>query len=170
MLYWKYPSRVLLRCLDKNESIQVRHQFHTSNDGDHHYWKTTTQKIFRVGSYWPFLFVDVCAFVKACDKCQRFTGKQQLKSLPLRPIVVNEPFQQRVLDFIGEIHPSSSGQQKSILAEMNYFTKLIAAIPTRNDTRIVIINFLYAHIFIQLVHSTSYYPQGNGLDESSNKS
>jgi transposase InsO family protein len=82
----------------------------------------------------------------------------------------------------------------------DYFTKWIEAIPTRNATHFVIINFLNDHIFarfgcpkklvtdnadafkadvlvklcedmgIHLVHSTAYYPQGNGLAEPSNKS
>ena len=118
----------------------------------------------------------------------------------LRPIVVNGPFQQWGLDFIGEINPSSSGQHKWILVPTKYFTKCIEAVPTRNATHQVIMRFLYENIFsrfgcpvrlvtnnapsfkagelvkmcesmgIQLVHSTSYYPQGNGLAESSNKS
>jgi hypothetical protein len=200
LLYWKDPSGLLLRCLDKDESAEVMHQFHSSICGGHHYWKTTTHKILRARYYWPFLFSDVCAFVKSCDKCQRFTGKQQLKSLPLRLIVVNGPFQQWGLDFIGEINPSSSGQHKWILVATDYFTKWIEAIPTRNATHQVIMKFLYENILIrfgcpkrlvtdnatafkddalvdmcksmgiQLVHSTSYYPQGNGLAESSNKS
>jgi hypothetical protein len=154
----------------------------------------------RAGYYWPCLFSDVCAYVKACDRCQRFAGKQQLKSLPLKPVVVTGPFQQWGLDFIGEIHPPSSNQHRWILVATDYFTKWIEAIPTRNANHTVIINFLYDHIFsrfgcpkrlvtdnvvafndkalvklcedmgIQLVHSTSYYPQGNGLAESSNKS
>ena len=104
------------------------------------------------------------------------------------------------LDFIGEINPSSNGQHKWILVTTDYFTKWIEAVPTRNDTHQVIMRFLYENIFsrfgfpvrlvtdnapafkvgelvkmcksmgIQLVHSTSYYPQGNGLAESSNKS
>ena len=83
--------------------------------------------------------------------------------------------------------------------ETDYFTKCIEAIPTRNATHSVIINFLNDHTFarfgcakrlvtdneaafkddvlvklceyigIHLVHSTTYYPQGNGLVESSNK-
>ena len=114
--------------------------------------------------------------------------KQQLKSLPLRPITVNGPFQQWGLDFIGEINPSSSGQHKWILVATNYFTKWIEAVPARNATHQVIMIFLYENIFsrfgylvrlvtdnapdfkagalvkmcesmgIQLVHSTSYYP------------
>ena len=104
------------------------------------------------------------------------------------------------LDFIGEINPSSSGQHKWILVATDYFTKWIEAIPTRNATHQVIMKFLYENIFIrfgyperlvtnnapafksdallnmceslgiQLVHSNSYYPQENGLSESSNKS
>ena len=102
--------------------------------------------------------------------------------------------------FIGEINPSSSGQHKWILVSTDYFTKWIEAILTRNASHQVIMKFLYENIFIkfgcsvrlvtdnkppfkakalvkmcepmgiQLVHSTSYYPQGNGLAESSNKS
>jgi transposase InsO family protein len=117
----------------------------------------------------------------------------------LKPIVVTGPFQQWGFDFIGEMHPSLSGQHRWILVETDYFTKWIEAIPTRNATHSVIINFLNDHIFarfgcpkrlvidneitfkvdffvklcedmgIHIVHSTSYYPQGNGLAESSNK-
>jgi hypothetical protein len=75
MLYWKDPSGMLLRCLDKEESVQVMHQFHSIVCGGHHYWKTTAQNILRVGYYWPCLFSDVFSYVKTCDKCQRFTGK-----------------------------------------------------------------------------------------------
>jgi hypothetical protein len=75
LLYWKDLAGLLLRCLDKEESVEVIHQFHSSVCGGHHYWKTTVHKILRVGYYWPFLFSDVCAFVKSCDKCQRFIGK-----------------------------------------------------------------------------------------------
>jgi hypothetical protein len=188
LLYWKDPVGLLLRCLDKEESVEVIHQFHSSICEGHHYWKTTSHNILRVGYYWPFLFSDVCTFVKSCDKCQRFTGKQQLKSLPLRPIVVNGPFQQWGLGFTGEINPLSSGQHKWILVATDYFTKWKEAIPTRNATHRVIMKFLYENILsrfgspkmlvtdnvasfkanalvdmcksmgIQLVHSTPYYP------------
>ena len=69
LLYWKDPTGLLLRCLDKDESVEVMHQFHSSICGGHHYWKTTTHKILRAGYYWTFLFLDVCTFVKYCDKC-----------------------------------------------------------------------------------------------------
>jgi hypothetical protein len=59
---------------------------------------------------------------------------------------VETPFQQRGLDFIGEIHPPSSGQHRWILTARNYFTKWIEAIPTRNATDTVIIEFLLENI------------------------
>ena len=67
LLYWKDLSGVLLRCLDKEESVQFMHHFHSSTCGGHHYWKTTSHKILRAGYYWPVCFADVCTFVMACD-------------------------------------------------------------------------------------------------------
>ena len=138
--------------------------------------------------------------VKRCHKCQIFKGKRKLQPLPLNPIEVSAPFLQWGLDFIGEIHPASSGQHRCILTVTNYFTKWIEAIPTRQTTDAVIISFLennflshfgfpnklitdkaaafkskrmveFCHKYhIILGHSTAYHPEGNGLAESSNKS
>lgn len=69
LLYWRDPSGILLRCLDKEQSVEVMHQFHSSICGGHHYWKTTAHKILRAGYYWPTLFCDVFSFVKSCDRC-----------------------------------------------------------------------------------------------------
>ena len=121
-------------------------------------------------------------------------------SLPLKSIAVNAPFQQWGLDFIGEINPSSSGQHKWILTATDFFTKWVEAIPIRNATDKVIKDFIQENILsrfgcpkmlltdnaqafkskamvtfcekngIVLKHSTPYYPQGNGLAESTNKS
>ena len=86
------------------------------------------------------------------------------------------------------------------MTAIDYFTKWVGAIPTRKATNVVIIEFLLSNIMsrfrcprkivtgnakaftstklvkfcsdynIILSHSTAYYPQGNGLAESSNKS
>eukprot|EP00253_Pinus_taeda_P021285 PITA_21285 len=112
----------------------------------------------------------------------------------------NKILRQWGLDFIGEIHPASSGQHRWILTATDYFTKWIEAIPTRQATDAIIISFLETNILsrfgcpsklitdnavvfkskrmieffykynISLGHSTAYHPQGNGLAESSNKS
>jgi len=121
-------------------------------------------------------------------------------SLPLNPISVEAPFQQWGLDFIREINPNSSGKHKWILTATDYFTKWIEATPTRRATEEVIMDFIENNILarfsyprqivtdnalafkskkminffhkyhISLNHSMAYYPQGNGLAGSSNKS
>jgi hypothetical protein len=102
-------------------------------------------------------------------------------------VVVSGPFQQWGLDFIGEIHPASSGQHRWILTATYFFTKWIEAIPTRSASHKVIIGFLedlitrfdcpnkiitdnaaafgaeplakfYEQFRIKLIHSTPYYP------------
>ena len=112
---------------------------------------------------------------------------------------MNAPFQQWGLEFNGEINLSSSGQHKWILTTTYFFTKWVEAIPTRNATYKVIINFIQENILsrlgcpkklvtdnaqdfkskamvdfcekngIILKHSMPYYPRGNGMEESTNK-
>ena len=84
--------------------------------------------------------------IVAYHKCQIFEGKRKLLHLPLQPVTVEAPFQQWGLDFIGEIHPTSSAQHKWILTTTDYFTKWIEAILSRNATDSVIIKFLEDHI------------------------
>ena len=62
------------------------------------------------------------------------------------PIKFEAPFQQWGIDFIGETHPHSNAQHKWILTATNYFTKWVEAIPTRNATDSIVINFLEENI------------------------
>jgi hypothetical protein len=89
VLYQKYPLGVLLRCLDPQEAQRAMTDFHDNLCGGHHFWRTTTYNILRAGYFWPSLFIDVCAKIRAFVKCQNFSGKQHLKSLPLKPVVVS---------------------------------------------------------------------------------
>jgi len=103
------------------------------------------------------------------------------------------------LDFVEEIHPTSSNQHRWILTATNYFTKWVEEIPIRNTTDSIVIKFIEEDILsrfgfptqvvtdnavaftsvkmiefckkyhIMLHHSTPNFPQGNGLRESSNK-
>jgi transposase InsO family protein len=129
-----------------------------------------------------------------------FAGKHKVTALPLVSVKTEAPFQQWGLDFIGKINPHSNAQHKWILIATDYFTKWVEAIPTRKATNLVVMDFIgekilsrfsfprkivtdNTHAFksmamviffqkynIVLGHSTTYYPQGNGLAESSNKS
>jgi hypothetical protein len=198
-IYWKDPLGFLLRCLVETKTEKVINEFHEGVCGGHNAWQATTYKILRDGYYWPKLFTDVNTKLRTCILCQLFIGKHKVPALPLIPVKIEAPFQQWHLDFIGEIHPHSSAQHKWILTATDYFTKWVEAIPMRNTTDAVVINFLEENILsrfgcprkivtdnaqafksmamiifcqkfnIILGHSIAYYSQSNGLFESSSK-
>jgi hypothetical protein len=145
-LYWKDPGGILLSCLLENDAKRAIEEFHKGDCGGHHYWKTTMHKILRVGYYWPTIFADVYKEVSSCHECHIFDGRRKLQPLPLKSISVEAPFMQWGLDFIGEINPPSSVQHKWILMTTDYFTKWIEAIPTKQATDAVIIQFLETNI------------------------
>ena len=145
-LFWKDNGGILLNWLLKDEDDKVMQEFHAGDCGGHPYWKTIADKILRIGFYWPTLFADVKKYETSCHKCQIFEGKKKLLPLPLKPISTEIPFQQWRLDFIGEIHPSSSTQHKWILTAIDYLTKWIEAIPSRQSIDFFIISFLENNI------------------------
>jgi transposase InsO family protein len=119
--------------------------------------------------------------------------------LSLKPVIVQDPFQQWGLDFIGEVKDNSSNEYRWVLTTTNYFTRWVETILTKKEIEEVVVNFIediiitrfgslakittdnakafisleLAEFFfkygIVLSHSSNYYPQTNGLAESSNK-
>jgi hypothetical protein len=113
--------------------------------------------------------------------------------------VVEAPFQQWGLDFIGKFKDNSSNGYSWVITATDYFTKWVEVIPTKSATEKVVMDFLEDKIItrfgvpskivtdnakafcssemsffcfkygIILSHASDYYPQGNGQDESSNK-
>jgi hypothetical protein len=76
ILYWKDPLCVLLRCLDLQEAQRIMSGFHDSLCGGNYFWRTIAYKILRDGYFWPSLFTDVYAKIRACVKCHKFYGKR----------------------------------------------------------------------------------------------
>eukprot|EP00253_Pinus_taeda_P028048 PITA_28048 len=62
-----------------------------------------------------------------------FASKQKLAALPLVPSIISACFLQWGLDFVGEIHPTSSNQHRWILTATDYFTKWVEAILDSTD-------------------------------------
>jgi hypothetical protein len=117
----------------------------------------------------------------------------------LHPIIKPWPFRGWGLDFIGEIHPSSSKGHRFVLVATDYFTKWTEAVALKNMTHREVIEFITEHIIhrfgipqtlttdqgtsfmskeirefpelyrIKLLNSSPYYAQANGQAESSNR-
>ena len=153
-------------------------------------------KIIQEIYYWPALYKYVHAYVRRCDPFQKWASKVKKPAFPLQPIVVQFPFQQWGLDFIGPINPISSLQHKYILTATDYFMRWVEAVPLRLCNTNWAISFLENKIItrfgtpkyivfynasyfqsidlasytlekgIKLKFSANYYPQGNGIAES----
>jgi hypothetical protein len=167
--------------------------------GGHFGGDTTAHKVLRDGYYWPTLFKYAHTLSRKCIICQKAAGRVKKAAFPLQPVTVDAPFQQWGLDIIGPINPPSSQQHKYILTTTDYFTRWSEALPLKVVNTNQVVSFLNSHIItrfripeclvfdnasyfssldmnvfslekgIKLKYSASYYPQGNGLAESTNK-
>jgi hypothetical protein len=100
----------------------------------------------RAGFYWPAMIEDCFKYYKGCKACQRFGDVQLAPASMLHPVVKPWPFQGWGLDFVGEIHPSSSKGHRFVLVAIDYFTKWTKAVPLRNMTHKEVIHFMLEHI------------------------
>jgi len=112
---------------------------------------------------------------------------------------MDSPFQQWGPDIIGPINHASSQQHKYIITTTDYFTRWSEVSPLKVVNTNKVVSFLNSNIItrfsipeclvfdnasylssldmnlfslekrIKLKHSVSYYPQGNGLGELTNK-
>jgi hypothetical protein len=119
--------------------------------------------------------------------------------MPLQPVLPNFPFSKWGLDFIGPINPLSSVGHIFILTTTNFFTKWAEDVPLKHLLDDQVISFLENNIFsrfglpleiitdngptfisskmtqflaklgVKHFTSSTYYPQGNGQVESTNK-
>jgi hypothetical protein len=121
--YRRTAGDVLLKCLGPDDAILAMGKVHEGICGTHQ----TTLKIKgilrRSGFYWPDMKVDCFKYYKGCQLCQKFGDLQLVPVAELHPIIKPWPFRGWSLDFVGEIHPSSSKGHQFVLVTTDYFTK-----------------------------------------------
>ena len=74
VLYKRGFSRPYLRCLSHEEADYVIRAVHEGICGNHSRARSLMHKLIRAGYYWPTMLKDAQAYVKTCDKCQRFSN------------------------------------------------------------------------------------------------
>lgn len=83
---------MFLRCVDTNQQNKLLRTFHDGACGGHFSSTVTAFKILRSSYYWSGMFKVSYHWVRNCEKCQLFTGKPQLATLPLKLVIIEEPF------------------------------------------------------------------------------
>ena len=199
VLFRKNYDKVLLRCLEKDDAEQILTKLHDGLVGGHFSEETTVQKVLREGYYWPTLLKDAHAHARKCQIFEVNVRRERRPTFPLQPVIIESPFKQWGLDVVGEINLNSSKLHKYILTATDYFLKWTKAIPLKviNDTEVIqflqwnigtrfgVPNYLVfdnAKYFsslkivefalkynINIKYLANYYPQGNGVVESTNK-
>ena len=100
----------------------------------------------RSGFYWPSMTADCFKYYKGCQVCQKFGDLQLVPAAELHPIIKPWPFRGWGLDFIGEIHPSSSKGHRFVLVATDYFTKWTEVVALKNMTHREVTEFITEHI------------------------
>ena len=94
--------------------------------GNHSGLRSLVHKLVRVGYYWPTMQKDVEAYVKTCDKCQRFSNIIRQPTEKLTSMTALWPFAQWGLDIMGPFL-TTMRQLKFLVVEIDYFIKWVEA-------------------------------------------
>ena len=86
VLYKRGFSQPYLRCFGHEEANYVMREIHEGIYGNHSGARSLVHKMIRAGYYWPIMLKDAQAYVKSCDKCQRFSNFIKQPSEELTPI------------------------------------------------------------------------------------
>ena len=145
-LYRRSIDGVLRRCVLAEEVPAILSACHDSACGGHFSGTLTGQKALRAGYYWPNMFKDAHDHARRCDACQRYAKNDLHMSLPLQVSLPLVPFEKWGIDFIGEIHPSSSRGMKHIIVATEYLTKWAEAKAVKTNDAKVAATFLFEQV------------------------
>jgi hypothetical protein len=107
-LYHRTVNDVLLKCLGPDDAILAMDEVHERICGTHQSTPKMKWLLRRSGFYWPNMIADCFKYNKGCQVCLKFVDLQLVPATELHPIIKPYSYRGWGLDFIGEIHPSSS--------------------------------------------------------------
>ena len=135
----------------------ILHHCHAREVGGHFGATKTAAKVLQSGFYWPTLFKDAYAHVKAYDACQRmrniFRRTKCLSTISLKLSCL-----MCGIDFMGPF-PSSFFNQY-ILVAVNYISKWVEVIALPSNDARAVIKFLKKNIFIRFETPRSIISDG----------
>ena len=94
VLYKRGFSRLYLKCLGTKEADYVMREVYEGICGNHSRSRSLVHKLVRAGYYWPIMQKDAKAYVKTCDKRQRFSNNIRQPIEELTPMTASRPFAQ----------------------------------------------------------------------------
>jgi hypothetical protein len=92
VLYKQDANGMMMKCISKDEGIQLLWEIHNGVCGAHSTWHSIVGKAFRHGFYWLTAKDDVMEIITKCKECQFFQKQTMKHANPLRPIDLSWPF------------------------------------------------------------------------------
>ena len=92
VLYKRGFSHPYLRCLGNDKADYVMREVHKGICRNHSGSKSLVHKLVWAGYYWPTMQADAEAYVRAYDKCQRFSNIIRQPTEELTPMTAPWPF------------------------------------------------------------------------------
>ena len=83
MLYKRAPTRVHLRCVDKDKAQKLMEVIHEGVCGPHMNGTVLAKKIACQGYFWLIMEIDYMKFVKKYHNCQAYGDVSHLPSMKL---------------------------------------------------------------------------------------
>ncbi|GJS97176.1 reverse transcriptase domain-containing protein [Tanacetum coccineum] len=93
--------------------------------------RTVVLKALRTGYYWPIMHKDTRTLIRACQDCQAHKPIPRNPQQKLTPITSPWTFYKWGIDIAGPF-PKGPGKVKFLIVAMDYFTKWIEAITSRD--------------------------------------
>ena len=126
ILYKRGFSRPYLRCLVPEEADYVMREVHEEIYRNHFGSRSLVHKLIWVGYYWLTIQRNAFAYVKVCDKCQRFGNLIRQPTEELTPMTALWLFAQWGLDIMGPFLMVLR-QLKFLVICIDYFTRWVKA-------------------------------------------
>jgi hypothetical protein len=180
---------------DDHLKSQILHDFHDAPSAAHP-GVSRTYNTLKTHFYWPKMFEDVRSFVASCRHCQLIKPSPA----PVAPVTTfpfpHHPFEEIVLDFVGPLPTTSSGNDFCCLVSCR-LTKFACALPcAQTISKVELAHLLFYEVYcrhgipstlvsdrdprldnvffaqlaaLQGTHqrmTTAYRPQGNGQAEA----
>ncbi|KAL6327398.1 hypothetical protein AAG906_019711 [Vitis piasezkii] len=101
-------------------------ELHEGVCGNHSGGRSLAHRAQSQGYYWPTMKQDAKAYVKKCDKCQRYGHFPYMPFETLNSITSPWSFAQWGMDIVGPLH-TTVAQKKFLLVATNYFNKWVEA-------------------------------------------
>ena len=198
-LYRQGKDSRLRQVISDTLAQMILQELHKGNAGGYFSQDIIVRKVLDARYWWPTLYKDTNNYCQTCHECQKTGGLPKSVSTKLITTLPAEPFMKWGLDFVGPIKKTRHTGKRYILVATDYATKWVEARALRTNSAQETAQFLYEsiltrfgcplhlvsdqgshflngtiqvlteHFLLRHTTSTTYYPQGNGQAELTNK-